>query len=194
MGVGVQAQRRVGNIDPAQRLLGLGASLGGGDAGIAAAQDIHKMRADGEDRVKGGGRILKNHRNSFAAPVFQGFEGQGGEVGAVHVDAAGEAGDVGGEEAEDGEGEGGFAGAAFADDAEDAAAADFEVDAAQDVGGAAGGAGLEAEVLDGDEWRHDRRALGSVASRRASPKRVKPRVATARAMLLTRTGRALSLR
>ena len=88
MGVGAEAEGRVGDVDPAEGLFGLGAGLGAGEGGGAAAEDVYEVGADGEDGVEGGCRVLEDHGDAVTAEAVHGAGGEGEEVRAVEAEVA----------------------------------------------------------------------------------------------------------
>jgi hypothetical protein len=120
-------------------------------SGMAAAKHVPQMRADREQRVERRHWILEDHRNPRAAIGVHRRLPQRDQVHAVEQDLALEPRHVGGQEAQQARGEARLAGTRLADDSQDATLADVEVDAAQDVGGAARGERLQLQLADGDE-------------------------------------------
>src|SRR5436190_15564057 len=137
------------------------------------------LPADGQHRIQRGHRVLEDHRDLAAANAPQRPVPEPQQV--TPPEERGAAGDVTGprQDAEQRECGHALAAARLADDAERLARADLERDAVDGVDGAAVGAELDAQPLDLEEEvrRHQirPRSLGSRASRRASPIRLKPR-------------------
>ena len=150
--IGRQAKRSVRDADARKRRDGALQGCVSPDSGLAPAQHVDEVRADGEQRIQRRHRILEDHGDARAAVgVHRGLV-EREEIDAVEHDPAADAGQVRRQQPDEAGGQARLAGARFTDDAEDAVPADVEVDAAQDVRRAPRRRGLERQVPD----RHQR--------------------------------------
>ncbi len=159
MRVVVEAARGGGNADALEHFNGVAASL---EVCVTQVEtsDFGELPADGEKRIEGGHRILKDHGDAIAADVGELALGEREQIAAFENGAA--AGDFARrlrDQAENGEAGDAFAGAAFADDAERFAGLDFKRNAIDRANDAVVGVEFDAEVVDGEE-RHGGRVSG----------------------------------
>ncbi len=135
-------------------------------------QTLHDLRADRHVRGQRGERVLEDHRDLRAAqPVQRLGTGAQDLVAAIPDAARGAA--VAGEQPDGGEEELALAGAGFADDADALGLADGEVEALDRVDLAVGRREPHVEVPDVEDRRGHQRSLGSRASRKPSPMKLK---------------------
>ncbi len=139
MRVGAGAPGRVGHVDG-------GEQFGGGAQPFPAAhpapvgERLGDLVGDPDHRVERGHRVLVDHGHAGAEEFGAPARGGGEQVLAVEQDLPGGGGPGGaGVDAEHGAGQYGLAGAGLADHAEALPGVDAEVDAVQDVQGAAVG-------------------------------------------------------
>ena len=140
------------------------------------AQGFHDLAADGHDRVQRIFRVLQDHGHALAAhdpPLFCRRLEQINiaEAQRIRLDAR-----IFGRQPHDGAAGLRFAGTGFADDAE-TLAPEREGHAAHRLHQPGAGGEGHAQVLNGQKRRtHWPASLGSSASRRPSPRRLKPRL------------------
>ena len=157
---------------------------------LMGEDDLGQLLADREDRVERGHRVLEDHRDPAAAQLAEVVRFHLDEVGALEQDRA--AGNVAGglrQEAEDRERRHALAAAGFADDPDRLVGRQVEGNAIDGMDASGRGGELDAEIADREQRlalvveparRPGRRAgrhrlsLGSRASRRPSPRRLKP--------------------
>ena len=177
MRVGLGAQAGFGDADMGQQLGGAGGGGAGGEA-FMGAQALGDLAADAVHRVQRGHRFLENHAHGAAAEGGHAGLGQGEQVVSGAVRVQGGAATYGGarEQAHQGQGGDALAGGGFTDDGQRLARLQLEGDAFDRGGGAEG----DGQVLDVQQRGHRWVPRGSMASRKPSPRKLKP--VTARVM------------
>jgi hypothetical protein len=118
---------------------------GGGVQALVQAQRFADLTADGVQRVQRRHRFLEHHRDAVAAQRAPVVVGQADQLAAVEPDGARHARALR-QQAHQGQRGHGLAAAGFADQPQRLAAAQFEADAAQRVGGAARGVERDAQA------------------------------------------------
>ena len=147
-----------------------------------AILDVDHLGLDRHHGVQGGHGVLEDHGDPRPADVAQSRVRQPQDVRPLEANRAGADPGVAGEQPQDRGGQRGLPAAAFADHADDASRRHGEVHVPEGLHRAPRRGELDGEIADlQDGLRRDRQfrlSLGSKASRRASPRNVKPSVVT----------------
>lgn len=171
----------VGDADPAEHGAGALFQLRGAEARMLAPLGIDELRADAEDRVQRRHRVLEDHGDAVAAQPLEGSPVTKVVTHAIEDHAAGDAGRVGRQKAHQRRGYGRFPAPRLADHADDAVRRNAErnfVERAQRLAADAKAYRQIVNIQHGGNRHVTPCSLGSVASRRASPKSVEPSVAS----------------
>ena len=186
MGIVHKAFVGIGNTHPGQhpgRPLHFGLF-----AQVVAILDVGHLAAHGQYRIEGRHGVLKYHRNPVAPDRTQFVLGHGQDIPPLEVDDAVLNDGVFGQKVKDGVDDRGLAAAAFTHQADNAPGRNVHGHMAQRPQPSAPGLEIDRQILylqymsvfdggiNGHEFYTSRLSLGSKTSRKASPKKVNPRV------------------